>query len=843
MRKRKKDEDPGKESRKLLKLTSTQAYSPILGIKDGIVVTKNREYIKLLELTPINFELRSPDEQSEIIDAFSAALRTMPDVVHLKVVNTPSDISPFIEDLISLTNSEPCLGVRNLQLDQMQLINETGKTQGVSRRFYISYEYEENDTFSRRADFESVKKVVNTTAAGIAASMEICGNTVISDDSKDYILSILYSCMCKSESRKKSFTEHKQKIISRYQEKYGNNFVEEQIPINDFIAPARIDFSVSPTYALIDGKYTMYAFIPSEAYPIRALGGWMRVLFSNFDGVDVDMWVKKENIANIQRRLSYELKINKIKEKNTEDVSQDYDDIESAISAGYYIKNAIANGEDFCYISVILTVTGDTVEEMSAKYKAIKDHLIRNDMSVRQCWFQQEEAYNATLPLAKYSESIFRKSKRNIMISQLGSCYPFTAYELNDEGGIFFGVNARYESPVFINIFDRKKYQNANMLILGPTGAGKTYTLLSMLMRMRQKNLQIYTIAPFKGTEFKRACDAVEGSFIRIAPGSAQNINIMEIRKHESAAVLVDGEEMGTTGSILTDKIQQVERFFGLLVRDMTIKESHLLDDALTKTYRRFGITEDNRSLYDPDNPGRYRDMPVLGDLQNVLKEAQGQGLNTERLVEALAKFVSGSAKSFNRATNVDLKNKFVVLDVSDMSDELLPIGMFIALDFVLDAAKADKTENKVIAIDELWRLMKASRLTAEFAVEVFKIIRGYGGSAIGATQDLADVLRDESGAAIVNNAKIKFFLPMERKEAEDVASVVDLTSEEMKQLKVSKSTKQSAQRRILMIAGANHVFISVKTSQLEHDLITTNADDLKRIAMENATKRLEQSR
>lgn len=171
------------------------------------------------------------------------------------------------------------------------------------------------------------------------------------------------------------------------------------------------------------------------------------------------------------------------------------------------------------------------------------------------------------------------------------------------------------------------------------------------------------------------------------------------------------------------------------------------------------------------------------------------------------------------------------------MTAELLPIGMFIALDYVLDAAKADKTENKVIAIDELWRLMSASKLTAEFAVEVFKIIRGYGGAAIGATQDLEDVIKDESGAAIVNNAKTKFFQPMERQEAEAVARVVDLSDEEIKQLKISKSIKQGAQRKILMVAGANHVFISVKTSEMEHDLITTSADDLRRIAQENASK------
>lgn len=819
----------------LIELKSTQSNSPILGVKDGVIVTKDGRFVKLLEFSPINFELRSPAEQDEIIMQFSAALRTMPDTVHLKVINTPSDISPFIDGLIEKMREEENPGVQDLQYDQMELIYRIKSTQGVSRRFFLSYEYESQSKISKKPSFQLAASVLNRQAKSIAMSMETCGNSLISDDSPDYILSVLYNVMCKQQSRLTPFAEHKAQIIKKYKEKFGDNILEEQIPINDFIAPSRVDFTVSIRYAIIDGKYTMYCFVPTTAYPTRALGGWTQVMFSNFDGIDLDLWIKKEDPAHVMRRLTYELKTNRIREKNTDDVAANYEDIQSALTGGYFIKNSIASGDDFCYISTLITITGDTVEEMTLKYKEILDHMIRNDMSLKQCFFQQEEAYNATLPLASYSEGLFKKSKRNTVGSQLGSCYPFTAYELADEGGIFFGTNASYGTPVFINIFDRSKYQNANMLILGPSGSGKTYTLLSMLLRMRQQGLQIYTIAPFKGSEFRRACNAVGGEFIRIAPGSVQNINIMEIRKYDSEAVYIDDEERKPSGSILTDKIQQISRFFALLIPDISIQERHLLDEALIKTYHKFGITVQNESLADPKNPDAYKEMPILGDLMDELEMQRSDGLKTDRMIEALSRYVTGSARSFNQPTNVNLANKFVVLDVSDMTAEMLPVGMFIALDYVLDAAKADKTKNKVIAIDELWRLMVASKLTAEFAVEVFKIIRGYGGSAIGATQDLDDVLKDEYGAAIINNAKIKFFLPMERKEAEAVAQIVDITSEELKNMKISKAMKPGQDRKILMVAGANHVFISVKTSKREHDLITTSADDLRRLAREKA--------
>lgn len=830
-----------KRQQKAVSMTSTQAYSPILGIKDGIVITKDGRYVKILELSPINFELRSPYEQDDIIAAFSAAIRIMPQTVHIKIVNTPSDVAPFIYALGAKYQEEESEGCRELQHDQMQLIWETGQTQGVSRRFFMSFEYESDDLkFGRRPDFDTIKASLNSTTRSIANAMDTCGNAVISSDDDDYLREIFYSIMCKSESREKTFEQHKAEIIEKYKEKFGNDIVEAQIPINDFISPSRIDYTLSPKYALIDGEYTTYAFLPSDAYPVRAIGGWMKVLFSVVDGIDVDFWIQKVPVEKIQRRLSFEIKKNIVDEKNSDITNNNYEDIKTALEAGAYIKGALASGEDFCYISTILTITGDSPDRMNAKYRMMREHLVKNDMMLSQCVFQQEEAYNATLPLVQFSQGIFKKSRRNVMSSQLGSCYPFTAYELADKGGIFFGINTRYGTPVFLNIFDRTKYQNANMLILGPSGSGKTYTLLSMLLRMRQQGLQIFAIAPFKGVEFYRAAEAVGGEFITIAPGSNKNINVMEIRKYDTSSLMIDGEEVGSTGSILADKIQQVERFCGLLLPDMTVQEKNALDEALIKTYARFKITTKNKSLYDPVNPSVYRKMPVLGDLLDELRKMQASPestKNVERLVDSLARFVTGSARSFNQQTNVDLNNKFVVLDVSTMTPELLPVGMFIVLDYVLDKAKANRAENKVIAIDEMWRLMSASKMTADFTVEVFKIIRGYGGSAIGATQDLSDVLKDEAGNAIINNAKTKFFLPVERKEAEELSGVVDLSSEELDQLKVSKALKPGASRKILMVAGANHVFISVKTSKREHDLITTNADDLQRIAREQALK------
>lgn len=97
--------------KKLQTLTSTQMFSPVSDVKNGVIALKDGSYVKLMEFAPINFELRSPSEQNMIIDTFGSALRTMPRNMHIKITSTPSDVTPFIDDLercMKAESSEKC---------------------------------------------------------------------------------------------------------------------------------------------------------------------------------------------------------------------------------------------------------------------------------------------------------------------------------------------------------------------------------------------------------------------------------------------------------------------------------------------------------------------------------------------------------------------------------------------------------------------------------------------------------------------------------------------------------------------------------------------------------------
>lgn len=255
-----------------------------------------------------------------------------------------------------------------------------------------------------------------------------------------------------------------------------------------------------------------------------------------------------------------------------------------------------------------------------------------------------------------------------------------------------------------------------------------------------------------------------------------------------------------------------------------------MLDEALIKTYADFGITHDNDSLYidSKANPPKMKKMPILGDLHKNLLENP----LTKRVAIIVSRFVTGSAQSFNQQTNVDLSNKYIVLDLSELKGKLLPVGMMIALDYVWDNVKADRTKKKAIMIDEIWQLVGASsnKQAADFCLTIFKTIRGFGGAAISATQDLSDFFGLEDGKygrAIINNSKNKIILNLEPDEARYVQEVLKLTKTE------TRSITRFERGEAPVYSNNNKVPVVIKASREEQEMITTDRAELEAILRE----------
>ena len=743
-------------------LNPAASYLPVRKIENGIIYTKDHRFVKIIEVVPINFLLRSAREQRSIIYSFVSYLKISPVKLQFKVLTRRADINRHLETIreeIKNETDERCIA---LQKDYENLIRRIGSKEAITRRFFIVFEYEPFSANRGNEESEAVSALA-TAVRTAKTYLQQCGNELLIPDNEDEMATeVFYNILNRRTSVIKPLSVRVNEVIGQY--------------------------------------------------------------INAGEGIDVDIFFDRQPKDRIQQKLGQQLRINRSKIKDTSDTNSDFDDLDSAIRSGYFLKEGLASNEDFYYMNILITITADSLEELEWRSSEMKKLLLSQDMEAVSCHFREEQALLSALPLVTLEKKLFERSKRNILTTSVASCYPFTSFEMCDDNGILLGVNKHNNSLIIVDIFNSRVYKNANMAILGTSGAGKTFTMQLMALRMRRKNIQVFIIAPLKGHEFHRACSNIGGEFIQISPASRNCINVMEIRKVDSSANdLLDGPQ--TEKSELAAKIQRLHIFFSLLIPDMTHEERQLLDEALIQTYKQKGITHNNESLYDPGHPEKYREMPVLEDVFNILKANP----DTRRLANIMNRLVHGSASTFNQQTNVNLDNKYTVLDISELTGDLLTVGMFVALDYVWDKAKEDRTVEKSIFIDETWQLIGAAsnRLAAEFVLEIFKIIRGYGGSAICATQDLNDFFALEDGKygkGIINNSKTKIVLNLEDEEAMRVQSILHLSEAE------TMAVTHFERGNGLISTNNNNVTVEFKASELEKELITTDREELKKL-------------
>lgn len=823
-----------KQKRGAEKYAYVQDYLPIKNLRSGILETTDGRYIKLLEVEPINFTLRSEEEQFNIIAGFASWLKLSPMRLQFKSITRKADSDKHIAMIREELEREENPQCRELGEDYIRLIKDVGSREALTRRFFLIFQYEAAGR-NESDDYAKIFGALQTAEQNARAYFAQCGNNIVQPkDPDEAAAEILYQFFNRRSCVEEPFSSRVSRVVvdSMAAEKkvIGVDPVPP-IPIVHFLAPRGIDLT-HYNYFIMDGLYYTILYVRGSGYPSRVRAGWMSALINAGEGIDVDIHLRRENRSRTIDKVAQRIRLNRTKLKGMQDTSTDYEELANSIQAGYYIKSGIANyHEDLFYLSVFLTVSAKSYEELLWRKQQMTDLLKSMDLYISECSFQQEDALKAVMPFLYLPPQLEKKAQRNVLTSGAASVYPFTSFEMSDDTGVLLGVNRYNNSLCIVDLFNTKMHKNANLNLLGTSGAGKTFTMQLLALRMRMRGIQSYIIAPIKGHEFRRACNRIGGEFIKIAPGSPSCINIMEIRHTVSPEMeLIDEIDYNADGSLLAKKIQQLMIFFTLLIPDLSNEEEQMLDEALVKTYGDFGITHDNDSVYKDKTvfPPKMKRMPILGDLHRRLQENP----MTARLAAIVSRFVTGSAQSFNQPTNVDLSNKYIVLDLSDLKGKLLPVGMFIALDYVWDEIKADRTKRKAIFIDEIWQLIGAgsNRMAAEFCLEIFKVIRGFGGAAISATQDLSDFFGLDDGRygrAIINNSKNKIILNLEPDEARYVQETLKLTRTEM------RAITRFERGEALVSSNNNKIPVVIRASKAETEMITTDRAELEAIVRE----------
>ena len=777
---------------------STESLVPVKSISDGIIQLNNGKYVTVLEVLPLNFYLKSELEQKNIISGFAAWLKIAPSRLQIVAQTRPADIDAFCERLEGYYNSEPNENCRRMIFEDAQLVNYIAENQAVTRRFYIVLPYE-----GKSEEMSVICDELSDTVNTARQYLEACGLETATHTNEDIFL---YELLC-------GFLRPSLKGIK-----------PTQIPedIRDALSPDSAGMT-HRDYTVTEGEYRSCLYLSAGGYPSSAGLAWAAPFAEAGGGITAVFYLERKSREEIIPKIGNAAVFNRSRIQEVGDTRSDYEQLDDAIESALFMKSQInREGEDFYYINTLMSVSADNADDLKRREKEMVNLCGSMGFTARRADYMQDKAFLSLLPLLEIDRDIAHKSRRNILTSGVAAAFPFSSFEMCDETGIFYGLNLHNSSSVIVDHYNTTRYSNGNMAVFGMSGAGKTFFLLLLAMRLRMQGVGVYIITPEKGFEYRDACEAIGGKFIQIGAGSADCINLMEIRRTTADIDADSSDTLRDNSSVLLEKIQNIHIFFDLLYPGITPDEKYLLDRAILNCYRSFGITKDNRSLTDKN--GRIKRMPCFADLIPFMEKFT----ELKSVTMALKRLVEGSASGLGGQTNIDLSSPFIVLDTSRLSKEFTALGTFIATEFVKDRISLSRVNKKAVILDEAWKIAgeTGNEQAADFVVGLIKTVRGYGAIFVSATQNVVDYFAlngGKFGDALLGNSRLKLLLQLEETEAVKLQEKLMLTESETMQI------IRCGRGEGLLCAGRNRIAIDIRASDTEFELITTDRESLEK--------------
>ena len=827
--------------------------SPSRILSKGVVVTRDKRFVKILELLPVNFYTMSSMDKSAAIEDFAAYLKIAPANLQINVLTQPFDLDGYLKLLRGYLERETNEQCRLMLEESMDYVPQLVEREALTHRFFLSFSY---DPSMKAPDHtpEAIAAVLNEKAEVARRYLDRCGVAVLEPEYADnFILELFYKLINKHTSQHlrlpdgvfdmlgmvhgvydeealkaldtaaaESAGKKKRKWFSRKEASPLSRLEAGATTIPDLIAPPDID-THHPDYLLIDGVCHAYLYISGYGYSTVVGKGWLTPLIEAGEGVSLSFYLVNQPREKTVNAIGQTTMINRSRMRDVGDTRQDFEELGDAIGAGLYLKEGMnREGQDFYYMHTLIEVIADDPDTLEQRVTAVETLCVASDMLAKRCEYKHEAAFLSFLPLLISDPDIERKSRRNALTSGVAASFPFASFELSDQKGIFLGLNLYNRSPVFIDLYDDYKYTNGNFAAFGNSGAGKSTLLQSIGKRLREQQRKVIYIVPEKGHEYRPLCEAVGGQFIKLGPSSPDCIGLMDIRRLKASPYAAQNGGTQRRESLLAEKVSWLSVWYSLQKRNLSEEDMNYIDASLIECYGRRGITFDNASLFEEDGV-TIKEMPVIQEWYDILREKQ----ETKHLSVILTRYVSGSAASMGGHTNVDTENPYIVIDLTDIPDDLQLATVYAATGFATDITVQNGDVGTALLSDELWKLLGANSnpLAADYTMRMVKLIRSQGGVAGVTSQGMADMMALDGGKygkGILDSCRIKFIMQMEDQEARLVQNILNLTEEETKMI-----TRFRRGEGLLCI-GHNHVPIAVHVSPREYEAITTSPTDLR---------------
>ena len=415
-----------------------------------------------------------------------------------------------------------------------------------------------------------------------------------------------------------------------------------------------------------------------------------------------------------------------------------------------FLEDLTTRDQRMLFAVVTLVHMADTKKQLDEDTEAIKTASRKKLCQLAVLKWQQMDGLNTALPIGVRKINVMR----TLTTESLAVLMPFRVQEIAHKHGIYYGQNAISKNMI---IADRRQLMNGNSFIIGVSGSGKSFAGKNEVVNlMLAENADIIIVDPER--EYSALVRAMGGEVIHISATSPNHINAMDLNR-----------EYGDGANPVILKSEFILSLCEQLIGSGSLgaKQKSIIDRCTARIYWNY---QENGYTGLP---------PTLQDFHTELMMQPEQ--EARELALAIELFTKGSLNTFAKHTNVDTNNRLICFDILDLGKQLMPIGMLVVLDSILNRITRNRAQGRqtFIFIDEIYLLFQ-QEYSANFLFTLWKRVRKYGAYCTGLTQNLEDLLQSHTARTMLANSEFLIMLNQAPTDKYELAKLINISDEQM---------------------------------------------------------------
>ena len=712
-----------------------QDIIPVKAIwEDGVFLVGRNKYSKSFKFLDINYAVASKEDKEAMFLDYSALLNSLDTGATTKITINNRRINKLdFEKTILLDDANDELDKYRHEYNQM-LVNQAKNANEIVQEKIITISVYKDSV-------EEARNYFTRASTDLMNHFNTLGSKCIELDARER-LRIAHDFYRTGEETSFHFDIHETM-------RKGHDF-------RDFICPDSAE--LQKDYFMIGNRYGRALFLKEYASYINddmvsELTDLNRNMMLSIDVIPIPMDEAVREAEN--RRLGVETNITNWQRKQNANNNWSsiipYDMEQQRNDSKEFLDDLTLRDQRMFLVVITVVITDDTKEKLESDTEAIKQIASKNLCQLGVLKYQQLDGLQTALPFG------VRKidALRTLTTESLAVFMPFKVQEIRHENGIFYGQNAISKNMI---IADRRQLLNGNSFILGVSGSGKSFAGKQEItsIRLRDPNADIIIIDPER--EYAPLINSLNGEVIKISATSNNHINAMDMNS-----------EYGDGANPVILKSEFILSLCEQLIGSGNLgpKQKSIIDRCTANVYRVF-------------QQGNYQGIPpTLQDFrEELLKQTEEEA---KEIALAIELFTNGSLNTFAMNTNVNTSSGLICYDILDLGKQLLPLGMLVVLDSILNRITANRTKGKntYIFIDEIYLLFQYE-YSANFLFTLWKRVRKYGAFATGITQNVEDLLQSHTARTMLANSEFIIMLNQASTDRVELAKLLNISDLQM---------------------------------------------------------------